>query len=89
MIFYSHANKTHMHFNKKSFALFRNLEKALMVYCSDCIVYGSLIIVTLKWHRILFLDDSRVFFRSITDLTTKERDSMKEKYCIAKYFICV
>ena len=87
MIFYSHANKTH--FNKKSFALFRNLEKTLMVYCSDCIVYGSLIIVTLKWHRILFLDDSRFFFRSITDLTTKERDSMKEKYCIAKYFICV
>ena len=87
MIFYSHANETH--FNKKSFALFRNLEKALMVYCSDCIVYGSPIIVTLKWHRILFLDDSRFFFRSITDLTTKERDSMKEKYCIAKYFICV
>ena len=89
MIFYSHANETH--FYKKSFALFRNLEKALMVYCSDCIVYGSLLlIVTLRWHGILFLVDSRGFvLENIADLTTKERDSMKEKYCIAKYFICV
>ena len=55
----SRANETH--FNKKCFALFRNLEKELMVYCSDCIAYGSLIIVTLKWHGILFLDDSRFF----------------------------
>ena len=59
MIFYSHANKTH--FNKKIFALFRNLEKASIVYCSDCIAYGSLITVTLKWHGTLFLDDSRFF----------------------------
>ena len=83
----SNANETH--FNKKCFALFRNLEKKLMVYYSDCIAYGSHIIVTLKWHGILFLDDSRFFFRSITDLTTKERESIKEKCCKAKYFICV
>ena len=87
MIFYSHVNETH--FNKKSFPLFRNLEKELMVYSTDCIVYGSVIIVTLKWHGILFPDDCRFFFRSITDLTTKERESIKEKYCKAKYFICV
>ena len=45
-----------------------------------------LLIVTLRWHGILFLVDSRGFaLKNNTDLTTKERDYMKEKYCKAKY----
>ena len=34
--------------------------------------------------------DSRGFvLENITDLTTKERKSMKQKYCKVKYCICV
>ena len=80
MFFYSHANRTH--FSQENWDLH---------FFWTAIVYGSLLlIVTLRWHGILFLVDSRGFvLENITDLTTKKRESMKEKYCKVKYCICV
>ena len=80
IFFYSHVHKTHFH--KKT---------GICTFFWTGIVYGFfLLIVTLRWHGILFPVDSRGFaLKNNTDLTTKEREYMKEKYCKAKYRICV